>query len=137
MNGDHFTAVETALASRLRGDAELRDLAPGGVWGGEAPPRSPYPLVTFSYHMGSDKGVFGGRAAVELVYQVKAIDKSGLVNRAALAACRIDELLTSLEVDGFRCEAIFRETPVRYVEPDGDYRYQHVGGLYRIVLEAL
>ena len=129
--------VEQAVVTKLGGDATLTTLAPGGVWLDVAPQSatSPYVIVGLQAHI-EEVGLGEARLFETAVLLVKAVGDGSGAAAALAAADRIDALLHAgtLTVTSATLMSMTRSERVRFVEVDGDVRYQHAGGLYEVVV---
>lgn len=123
--------VDAAIHTALDGDVTLSGLVTG-VYRGKAPDEATYPLVTFQQVSGDDRYVLAGRAFTRLLYQVIAIAAGDDQEPAADAAARADVLLN----DQLAFMSCRRESLIEFVEQTAGQAYQHVGGTYRIFVEA-
>lgn len=129
--------LAAAVIAKLANDATLTSLAPGGVFRDVAPQDTtgPYMIVTQMAHEDVYQQVkaLGFESAL---YLVKAVQSSTSASGAMAAAARAHVLLQSanLTITGFNCMDVRREERVEYVEIDneGDRRFQHRGGMYRV-----
>lgn len=134
--------ITDALVAKLRGDATLTALLPGGVWKyrGAANARQ---FAVVSLVVGHDLQMFDGRAFEEPLYLVKAVESSTVaVPTIAAAAARIDELLDhgSLIIAGYAFKAMYRVEPVEYLEVDDRdpaISWMHSGGRYQVSAAAI
>lgn len=134
-----MNAVETALQAKLAGDATLVGLGVQGVFHRRAPQGQAEPVVVFNQQSAVDYYTHAGRAYRDLVYLVKAIDQSESAARAGQIADRLDALLTDqpLTVAGWTVIARPRRfIDVDYDEPAEGIIYQHLGGLFRVKVQA-
>lgn len=125
------------LYSVLSADSTLAGLVSTRIYSYLAPDGSALPFVTYSYQGGRDVIVIGGvRIMNSGLYQVKVVTQSNsMVGATETIATRIDDLLTRATgtVTGAIILACVREQPIGYVENSNGLRYNHAGGLYRIV----
>ena len=140
-------ATDAALVAALAADQTLAGLMPDGVWLDEAPPGlSRYVLV--SLVESADVPQFRGRAFESALYLVKAVERSTSGGGARAAAARIDAVLEggTLQLDGspasgYALVELAREgripALVEVDEADPGIRWQHRGGLYRVVVTAI
>jgi hypothetical protein len=139
-------AIETALIAVLQADAELRALAPDGVFYDLAPPNAQR-FVTVSLIDPTDLDTFGGRGMEDNLYQVKAVGLSTdmTVTQSKAAAYRIDQLLDvqPLTVEGYGAGLTFRDpnrSRIRKTEPhaaDASLSWLHGGAYYRAQISLL
>lgn len=127
--------AEKWLYGKLSGDATLSTAVGGRIYGYLAPQGTAYPLVLFNLQGSRDvQGPGTNRTQTELLYQVKVISKGPHDASARTALDRIDILIGQAVHD--RCDGYLfsarREQTISYHEPNGDIRFQHTGGLYRI-----
>lgn len=133
-------AIDTALIAKLAGDATLTGLAPGGVYREVAPQGVEEPFVIVQQMTHEDQYLLRRQSAFESVlYLVKAVQQSMSGSGAQAAADRIHTLLQngSLTITGYTLTLLQREERIATVEidEDRDLRYQHRGGLYRLIAE--
>lgn len=133
-------AIDAAIVARLAGDAQLTALAPGGVFRGVSPQGAAQPFVIVDLVTHADEWEMGQAAAYESVlYQVKAVQGSTSGTGAQAAADRIQTLLdnVALSVIGYHSMLCAREERIAYTEVDdaSDHRFQHRGGLYRVMVD--
>lgn len=132
-------AIDVAIVARLAGDATLAGLAPGGVFRDVAPQGVVEPFVVVTQAAHEDEYQFRGLAWESYLYAIKAVHGATSGASAQSAADRIHALMqdASPTIAGFRTMLIQRDSRIAYVEVDdrSDRRYQHRGGLYRVVAE--
>jgi hypothetical protein len=135
------SAIDAAIVGMLSADTQLNTLAPGGVFRSVSPQGTPEPYVIVDLVTHRDElEMNSGDAAYEsALYLVKAVHGSTSGAAAQSAADRIHALLNnaSLSVTGYSLMLLFREERIAYVEIDdnSDHRYQHRGGLYRVMVD--
>lgn len=132
--------IDNAVIAKLGADATLLALAPNGVFYAEAPPGSTR-FVIVSLVDEDDVLMFGGRAFENALYLVKAVMLSTAGGDIKAAAARIDTLLHEqpLTVSGYSVTTMRRESRERATEVDDvdpALRWQHRGGIYRVVASA-
>jgi len=136
--------IDTALLTKLSGDATLLALLPNGVWFDEAPPGSKR-FVVVSLVDENDEQRFGARAAEDARYLVKAVMLTTASPTAnadiKAAAARIDVLLDNqtLTATGYASMLVERESRIRLTEVDDvdpTVRWYHRGGQYRVVMST-
>jgi Protein of unknown function (DUF3168) len=132
-------AIDTAVMTRLQGDATLATLAPGGAFPDVAPEgvADPFVIVSLSSHEDVDEQ--SGRTAFERPrYLVKAVGQGPNAAAAIAAYNRAHALLQGpvLTIVGFHCMDVSREERIRFVERDGHVTWHHVGGIYRVEADA-
>ena len=125
-------AVDNALYALLDGDAELKRLAPGGVYRGTGDQDAPTPFVTYNQQSG-DRRYTLGSGWRELTYQIKAVDQNDDSEPAQRVQERLEALLQGrlLVLDGHRTLLCSQVSDIEYEEP-GERPWQHVGGLWEI-----
>lgn len=136
--------IDTALLTKLSGDATLLALMPDNVWFDEAPPGSQR-FVIVSLVEASDRAIFGGRKFEDAHYLVKAVALSSAPSAATnvkSAAARIDALLedATLTVTGYTTFEVSRESRIRITEVDDvdpTIRWYHRGGQYRVQMTVI
>lgn len=133
-------AIDAAILAKLSGDAQLTTLAPGGVFRGTSPQGAAQPFVIVDLVTHQDEWQIGQASAYEsAVYLVKAVQGSTSGAGAQAAADRIDALLNNaaLSVAGYDLMLCAREERIAYLEVDdaSDHRFQHRGGLYRVMVD--
>jgi hypothetical protein len=129
--------VEQMIYTTLANDATLTSLAPGGVWRGVAPTGTDDVFVVFNLQGEVDQYTFGVRAMLDGVYQIKAVQAGGSASGAWDAAERIDALITdqSLTCSNGTVLLARRQQIVSFTETDGGEMYQHVGGLFSLIVQ--
>lgn len=135
-------AIDEALITRLRDDATLTSLLPGGVAFDDAPAATRFAVVMREDHV--DLYGFDGRAIEEVVYRIEAVVHSKQANAGATArqaAARIDELLDRqlLPAVGYLPMALQREGPSRWADLDDvdpTAKWFHRGGVYRVIMST-
>lgn len=129
-------AIDTALVGLLEADATLTGLAPGGVFFDIAPTGASEPFLTVTQAASEDGYVVGrtDRRFDDRLYDVQAVAQAVSASTADAAAARVDALLNgaSLNATGHATLNVQREGRIRYVEGDGDRRFQHSGGTYAV-----
>lgn len=132
-------AVDAALFSKLSNDATLTTLAPGGVYSEVAPQGVSKPYVIVKQIDHRDDYVQGSKAFEEIHYEVTGVDQSTSKVAVQAVADRIHALLqnATLTITEYLCVGVNREENVEYIVIyDGsDHRYQHLGGLYYVLVE--
>ena len=130
--------IEDAVIAKLRADATLDTLAPGGVYLDVAKPgvSEPFVVVTLQAHQDADEQ--SGATAYETAFVwVKAVGQG--TTRAAVSAAyaRIHAVLqnATLTLTGGTSVDVHRTERIAYVEVDGPVRWQHSGGLYAVMAD--
>lgn len=135
-------AAAAFLFTRLSGSTVLTELVKGRVYNRQAPERAAFPLVIFAFMSGLDteQAGSGGRVLYRPLYQVKGVTEGGSFQTAARIANAIEAALVGakgtaqFDGHGFHFRGCYREQPLEYDEISEGVRYQHVGGLYRLIL---
>lgn len=128
-------SVEQHIYGILSGDSTLSALVPGG-WHFEIAPRAtefPFGIIS-AYVPGSDRNIMGTgpkRAFTRFEYLVKAITKGGSFDAGFAIMDRVEALIGGSHAS--KVLGIYRTGLVKYVENDGDIRYNHFGHLYRAI----
>jgi hypothetical protein len=125
-------AVDNALYELLNADAELKTLAPGGVFRGTGDEDAATPFVSYQQQAGDRRYTFGSGWR-DLTYQIKAVDQNDDSEPAARVQARLEALLQGavLTLDGYRTLIVSQVSDIEYEEP-GERPWQHVGGLWEI-----
>lgn len=132
--------IDAALVTLLQTDAQLKTLAPDGVYVDVALPNKKQ-FVIVSVILAEDRAQFGGRALEDVQYLVKAVmltkTTDTVPNNSKAAAARIDALLEDqpFTANGYGWMTAHREERVRYTEVDdvdATIRWLHRGGRYRV-----
>jgi hypothetical protein len=134
------------LVGRLKGDAMLASLAPGGVWDSMAPQGTAQPFIIVAYQAGTDTTTNVGvvRLLSLILYQVKAVGPATMATAVAAAAAQADAVLGGKNglkniatADGF-IAACYREQPLMYPEPQpvNGVLWTNIGGLQRLEIEV-
>jgi hypothetical protein len=133
-------AVDTALIAKLTGDATLMAAAPGGVYREVAPQGVQEPFIIVQQMTHEDQYLLRRQEAFEsFLYLVKAVQQSMTAAAVQTCADRIHVLLQNgtMSPTGYNLTLMQREERIATVEidEDRDLRYQHRGGLYRVIVE--
>lgn len=126
------------LYSKLSTDATLISLVGTRIYSYVAPAGTLTPFVVYAYQGGQDIAEVGNyRIFNSGLYQVKAIGQGLSMAAIAPIAHRIDALLqrASGSVAGGSILACVREQPISYLELSNGVRYNHLGGIYRIIVQ--
>lgn len=129
--------IEQAVVQKLGADATLASLAPGGVWLDVAPETATEPYIIVNLQSSLDAVSMGeGLAFEEALVLVKAVDSGGGAADALAADARVFAVLHggTLTVSDGTLMSMTRYARVRYVEVEGDQRWQHVGGIYAVAV---
>lgn len=130
--------IEEAVIAKLRADATLRTLAPGGVFQDIAPPAvgEPFVIVTLQAHQDIyEQDVASAEPAMETGFVlVKAVGQATTRAAVKAAGARVHAVLqgATLTISGGHSMDVSRENRVAYVEADGPVRWQHSGGIYAV-----
>lgn len=129
-----MNALEAALYAALTGDASLMALV-SAVYHRRAPEATSGVWLVYAQEGATDSYTKGGRRIVSATYMVKALAE-GEDNTGAVAALdRVDAILT----DGAWYAGLMvcrRSSRFEYDEIDNGTPYQHVGGRWRVQVEA-
>lgn len=133
------TIADTWLYGVLSADATLTSLVGSRIYRGMAPLEATYPCLVFFYQPGGRdvRGYGKVNIMVDGTWVVKAIDRD---NSAASAATIADAIYTAIHgqsgtVTGGAVLACVRNEPIGYVELLDGALYQHVGGVYQIIIQ--
>ena len=132
------SVIENALIAKLLADATLMALTTDGVYFDEAAPgKTKFVIVSLVDE--HDEPMFGSRAFEDALFMVKAVALSTAGMNIQTAAARIDTLREqgTLTASGYSLMALRRESRIRQTEVDDldpSIRWQHRGGLYRVVM---
>lgn len=123
--------VRDALATVLKGDKTLTDLATGGVYHRVADPDAVPPYVIFSKMSGVPTWAMSGPPLQRDVWLVKGVGERKVAEEID-ARCR--ELLDriDLQITGKVCQDIRTIGDVDYDEINSGEKYDHVGAEYKI-----
>lgn len=128
--------VDSALVSKVLGDAQLAALMPDGVyWDVSASGKTR--VVIVSLLSPSVTYAFDAGAFEEKLYLVKAVELNTSAANVKAAAARIDALLNggTLALTTYDLMNMELREPIHYAEPDPankDARWQHYGGVYAV-----
>lgn len=132
-------AVDQALFAKLSNDVTLTGLAPGGVYSETAPQGVSKPYVIVRQVDSDDFYAQGSKALEEIQYEVTGVDQSTSKVSVQAVANRIQALLqdVTLTITDYSCVNVKRIKKVNYTEihAGSDRRYQHLGGLYNVLVE--
>lgn len=132
--------VDAWLDATLRNDAILASLVGNRIYNMLAPPEAALPLIVWSYQGGADLMALGAnRILANVLYQVKAIAQGFSFTTLRAIADRCDALLHGARgtvTGGFILSSV-REQIVQFTEVEEGIPYRHLGGLYRIQVQAM
>lgn len=131
------------IYATLKADATLTALIGGAsaprIYRGMAPLSATFPCVVFFYQPGGRdvRGVGTVNIMIDGNWVIKALDRDNSAADAATIAARIYTVLhgKSGSVTGGKVLACVRDEPIGYVELLDDVLYQHVGGVYQIIVQ--
>lgn len=138
-----MSALRDAIIAALKDDAEIAELATGGIWPG-LPPKgaASYPFITVTAQRApKPERVFRGNstpadgiAFEAATYLVKVVDKSTSPKRASDLNALIRTALDgqTITVTGYTLISLLWAGDVSYSELEDSTHYQHEGGLYEI-----
>lgn len=129
------TLIETALYSKLTGNAQLVALATGGVYEAQAPASTTDNYVIYQYSGGGDDNTHP-RRSLNLVYRVEFI--STVKGTARTGAGYIDDALHGVEltITGYSNYSCRKDDLFAQVDNVAGKQYFRRGGFYRIRAEA-
>lgn len=132
-------AVRQAIYQKLN-VAAVTSLLPSGSAGivhGVASPTAAFPICVFHKQAGTTTNRFGGEAFKAHVWLVKGVAKAPSPSAAEDIDKAVNDLLHfgTLSITGADDMHLARESDVEFTETQGDTQYQHVGGLYRLVVQ--
>jgi len=132
-------AIHTFLTAQAPVTGLLGD-GSDGIYHRRAPVSAADPLVVFERRTGIDRYLFGTGELLEETWAVRAIVKEAEGKGVALAeqiAAAIDDALhdAQLLVVDHRVLWLRRLSMIDYEEPDGQTRFHHCGGVYRLASE--
>lgn len=130
--------IEKWLYETLSGDAMITAQVSTRIYSYQAPAGAAMPFILYSFQGGSDLNSLGSvRSLSGPLYQVKVVGLGSSMAALKTVADRIDALLqgaTKLSAQiVLRC---LREQSISYPETDGDARFNHLGGLYRVIVQG-
>lgn len=131
--------IDRFLHNTLTTDAGVTALVDDRVFGYVVPEGEPFPAIVFQYMGGIDVRVSGAKTlAVNAVYLVKAVAQGSSFSGAdAIAKALHNALQAASGVDaGGYVYSVVRESPFSLVTVEDKVRYNHRGGLYRILAKA-
>jgi hypothetical protein len=137
--------VDDALYSKLTADTGaggVATLSTGGIFRMSAPETIGgvavgFPRTIYQEVSGVDVYTLPARSYQRLVYMVKAVAEGHSALVAMQIAERLDAILTdgTLTLSSGTCFYIRRTGHVEFEEPDGEKRYQHVGGFWDLLVK--
>lgn len=133
--------VRQALDAVLRADGVLIGMLAhsDAIYHRRAPGESGTPLVIIDKQAGRPRWVFGSRSGIldDELWTVKAVSLDRDAIQAEDIAARIDTVLTdaALDVDARTVLWVRRESDVDFGVDEGQFTWQHVGAVYRVVTE--
>ena len=137
---NEIVLVDKWLYDTLKVDATLAGFVSTRIYSYLVPTGSGFPSVVYTYQGSMDAVAVGGiRIMNSGMYLVKAITQdNSMIGAAKSISDRIDALLHGSigTVAGGIVLACIREYPIAYVEYLNGLRYNHSGGVYRIVCQS-
>lgn len=137
---DPGAEVLAAVYAKLEDDTVLDELAPGGVWTGNAPTSiTSYPYVAISFASGSDGRTFTRDISHAQSLYIRAVDKSGAQDACIDVLSRVYDLLNrqTLGVQGFTEWLCWREGRGPFLSPvEAGVQFQNCVDQYRIEVGA-
>lgn len=136
---NEIVLVDEWIASVLAADTALQALVAGRCYSYVAPQGTAFPLVVYNHQGSADVIVVGGYRVMNTgLYQIKAITEAGGMATAKPTANRLDALFHQATgaVAGGLILGCVREQPLAYVETQNNIRRNHLGGLYRIIVQG-
>jgi hypothetical protein len=129
-----MSAIGTALVTTLRANVALAAAAPGGVWRDVAPASQTPPFVVVSLQAGDTDEEFRHSQIEHEYWLVKAVTKGSSGATAETAAAAIYTALqgATLTISGYTAMDVSYVEPIDYLETDGETRWHHRGGIYRV-----
>jgi hypothetical protein len=131
------TAVRQAVYQKLNVSSVTSLLGSGSasLVHAEAPPSASYPLCMFHKQSGvTDNLAMGGTHMNNQLWLVKGVTRAPSASLAEQIDKAAYDLLhfKALTITGADDLMLSRESDVNYSELDGDTKFWHVGGLYRL-----
>jgi hypothetical protein len=134
------SVVRQALYTRLAGDGALTGLlaTPTSIFHRRAPRDAPTPFIVLDKQAGTPSYASGAIDINDELWLVKAVDRSSSATAAETIAARVDTVLRDapITVTGRNLMWLRRDSDVDYLEEDQADAYQHVGGLYRLIVST-
>jgi hypothetical protein len=133
-----MTVADGWIYTTLKADSTLTALIGGSsaprIYRGMAPLNATFPCVVFFYQPGGQdvRGVGTINIMANGWWVIKAIDRDSSASDAATIAARIYTVLHGKS--GTNVLACTREEPINYVELLDGAQYQHVGGVYKLIV---
>lgn len=133
------TQAVAYLRGLLQANATIVSLGlQNSIWRGLAPPGSDCPYILIVFQGGQDRNTFGarGRLFTRPQFQVKAVTEGTDDELGATIATAIDNALVGqsdlVAADGLAKLGVYRDAMIDYPVFEGEIRYNHIGGLYRV-----
>lgn len=133
-----MSAVRDAIQARLVGDSALVALLgtpTASVFHRKMPQSSKLPVVIYDKRTGSRVPFFAGAPLRYETWMVKGVAFGRTADRAEAIGERIEAVMTDLTITGHICLDVRLETEIDYPEQFGKELIQHIGGVYRIILQ--
>ncbi len=129
-----MSAMGTALVTTLRATAAVTAAAPGGVWRDVAPASQTPPFIIVSLQGAETDDEFAHHQVETEYWTVRAVTKGPSGAGAATAAAAVYTALhgAALTVTGYTAMDCSYDQAVDYLETDGETRWYHRGGIYRV-----
>lgn len=138
---NEIVLVDKWLYGVLSADSMLAGLVSTRIYSYLTPTGAGFPSIVYAYQGSMDVVAVGGiRIMNSGMYLVKAITQdNSMVGAAKSIADRIDALLHGQQfgvVTGGIVLACVREYPIAYVEYLNGLRYNHCGGIFRVIAQG-
>jgi hypothetical protein len=129
------------LTSTLGGDTTLMTATPGGLWDGAAIEGTPYPIVRFDPQSPGIvvRGVGPIEIMVNSLWLIRAVTVGPEFGPIIPIASRLHALIqgaTGLTLPEGTLVSCVREQPFRLESVQGGREFRHLGGIYRIFIQA-
>lgn len=128
-------SVRNAIKSKLASDGTLSGLATGGIFSDMATAGAVPPYVIFSKMDGRYDHAFRDPPLAGQLYLVKGVSRRKAESEAIDARCRAVLHRSDLNIDGHETKSVLIDHDVDYPEQSDGDRFDHVGTVYRIVIE--
>lgn len=132
--------AETWLYSTLANDVTLTTLINKRVFSLQPPQGVAFPFIAYQLQAGNDIATMNNkRVMAELVYQVKVIGQTPSPLDLAPIFQQLDALIhnkVNQQVTGGTIYSCVREQSFVQAETDKGIEYRHLGGIYRLEVQA-
>lgn len=124
------------IDARLRANSSLMALIPGGIWRDVAPTTTQTPYVVIGFQAGIDVNTANGiRVMTDTQFQARVSAPRSLSSKTGQAAALVDQILRQRVMINGNTISCHRESPLFYGEVVSGDTWDHLGGIYSLLIE--